>query len=150
MKIKLLWTGRTRESWIAEGIKKYMALLGPMAKVEAVEVKDERPGAGGRQRTAAMEKEADRILAKAGNGFILLEESGRAINSRGLAGLLKDRSSVEFVLGGPYGVSGRVRDAASERISLSPMTFTHEMARVILLEQVYRALMILNGRPYHN
>lgn len=66
---------------------------------------------------------------------------------------MRDRGQVgevEFVIGGPYGVSQRLKDAASERISLSPMTFTHQMARVVLLEQLYRALTIINRRSYHN
>ena len=153
MKIRLLWVGRTKEPWIAEGIKKYLALLRPMAQVSTVEVKEERGAASG--TAAAIEKEADRVLKnkQSGGKFILLDAGGKGLDSPGLAELLRDRGQVgevEFVIGGPYGVSQRLKDAARERISLSPMTFTHQMARVVLLEQLYRAMTIINRRSYHN
>ncbi len=152
MKIRLLWVGRTKESWIAEGISKYLALLRPMAQVSTVEVKEERGAASG--TASAIEKEADRVLKQSSGGkFILLDAEGKGLDSPGLAELLRDRGQVgevEFVIGGPYGVSQRLKDAARERISLSPMTFTHQMARVVLLEQLYRAMTIINRRSYHN
>ncbi len=148
MRIRLLWVGKTKEPWIAEGIEKYMALLRPMAQVSVVEVKEERGKASGSRD--ALEKEAERILRQAGSRFILLDEQGRGIDSPGLAGMLGGQAEAEFVIGGPYGVAQRVKEAAGQRISLSPMTFTHQMARVILLEQVYRAQMIMNRRSYHN
>ncbi len=152
MKIRLLWVGKTKEPWIAEGIEKYMALLRPMAQVSVVEVKEERGKTSGSRD--ALEKEAERILRQAGSRFILLDEQGRGMDSPGLARMLAERlegqADVDFVIGGPYGVARRVKEAADQRIALSPMTFTHQMARVILLEQVYRALMIKNRRSYHN
>lgn len=149
MKIRLLWVGKTKEPWIAEGIKKYLSLLGPMSRIETVEVKEEK-GTGSPGSAGALDKEADRILKQAGDRFILLDEKGRGMDSPHLAEMLSGRSEAVFVIGGPYGVNDRVRDGAAERISLSPMTFTHQMARVILLEQIYRAMMIMNRRSYHN
>ena len=149
MRIRLLWVGKTKEPWIAEGIEKYLSLLGPMSRVETVEVKEEK-GSGSPGSAGALDKETDRILRQAGSRFILLDAKGRGMDSPGLADMLRGRAEAEFVIGGPYGVSSRVREAAAERISLSPMTFTHQMARVILLEQIYRALMIMNRRSYHN
>ena len=149
MRIRLLWVGKTKEPWIAEGIKKYLSLLSTMGRVETVEVKEEK-GSGSPGSGAVLEKEADRILRQAGDKFILLDAKGRGMDSKGLADMLRERAEAEFVIGGPYGVSSRVREAAAERISLSPMTFTHQMARVILLEQLYRARMIMDRRSYHN
>ena len=143
MKIRLIWVGKTKERWIAEGINKYLGLLGHMAQVETVEIKEDK---GGGPRA---EKEADRLLKQAGSGFVLLDEHAEGMDSAGLAGFLKDRAAVEFVIGGPFGVSDRVKEKAAFRLSLSPMTFTHEMARVVLLEQLYRAMMIMKGRSYH-
>ena len=152
MKIRLYWVGKTKESWIAEGIKKYMALIKPMAQVAMVEVKEERGSASGTDE--AINKESDRVLSaikkQSGGKFILLDAGGKSLDSPGLAEFLRDMSEVEFVIGGPFGVSQQLRDAARERISLSPMTFTHQMARVVLLEQVFRALTIINRRSYHN
>ncbi len=152
MKIRLYWVGKTKEPWIAEGIKKYMALIKPMAQVEMVEVKEERGSVSGTDE--AINKESDRVFSaikkQSGGKFILLDAGGKSLDSPGLAEFLRDMSEVEFVIGGPFGVSQQLRDAASERISLSPMTFTHQMVRVVLLEQVFRALTIINRRSYHN
>ena len=152
MKIRLYWVGKTKEPWIAEGIKKYMALIKPMAQVEMVEVKEERGSVSGTDE--AINKESDRVFSaikkQSGGKFILLDAGGKSLDSPGLAEFLRDMSEVEFVIGGPFGVSQQLRDAARERISLSPMTFTHQMARVVLLEQVFRALTIINRRSYHN
>ena len=154
MKIRLLWVGKTKETWIAEGIKKYISLIKPMAQVTMVEVKEERGATSGSE--AAIAKESDRILLAnkkpqgGGGKFILLDAEGKGLDSPGLAEFLRDRGEATFVIGGPYGVSEELRQTASERISLSPMTFTHQMVRVILLEQVFRALTIINRRSYHN
>ncbi len=116
--------------------------------MSTVEVKEERGAASG--TAAAIEREADRVLKKLPGRFVLLDAGGKALDSPGLAEYLRDRGRVDLVIGGPYGVSQRLKDAAAERISLSPMTFTHQMARVVLLEQLYRALTIINRRSYHN
>lgn len=83
MKIRLLWVGRTKEPWIAEGISKYLALLRPMAQVSTVEVKEERGAASG--TASAIEKEADRVLKQSSGGkFILLDARARPWTPRGL------------------------------------------------------------------
>jgi len=161
MKIRLLWVGKTKERWLQEGIDKYKDLLGHMAQVEVVQIKGERaassggkkgsvsPGGQGEKLSASVGKESDRILKQAQSGYVLLDEHAPGLDSRGLASLLRDRTHIEFVIGGPFGVSDKVKAQAASSISLSPMTFTHEMARVVLLEQLYRAMMIMKGRSYH-
>jgi 23S rRNA (pseudouridine1915-N3)-methyltransferase len=119
-----------------------------MARVEVVEVRDER----GTDPGAARTREGERILKSAGGGdFVLLDEGGREMSSRELAAFAGERDSLTFVVGGAWGVSEEVRRAAGSRLSLSRMTLTHEMARLVLLEQLYRALMIQTGREgYHH
>jgi 23S rRNA (pseudouridine1915-N3)-methyltransferase len=145
MKVRIIWTGKTRESYAAEGIGKYLKLLKPMARVEIVEIREQKSGS----METRLSKEGEKIL-KQSSSYILLDERGRELSSVEFADALRDRSEADFVLGGPYGVSDEVRSAASDMISLSRMTLTHEMARVLLLEQLYRAMTIMKGGSYHH
>lgn len=146
MKIKVFWVGKTKERFIREGVEKYLGLLRPLASVQVVELKEER----GKPREAALAKEAQRILKQAGETFTLLDERGKGLGSMQFAKKIKGKSSMEFVIGGPYGVSDVVREQADDMMSLSAMTLTHEMARLLLLEQLYRAVTINAGRGYHH
>jgi 23S rRNA (pseudouridine1915-N3)-methyltransferase len=98
-------------------------------------------------------KESLKILnhLKSDNGFyIAMGEEDERITSKGLALLLKSRSEkITFIIGGPDGLSESVKEAADMTLSLSPLTFTHEMAKTLLLEQIYRAVSIINNRRYH-
>ena len=143
MKLRVLWVGKTREPWLAEGIKEYLRKLRPFATVEVVEIKEDKGD-------SARGKEAGRLLKQAGGEFYLFDERGKQMSSEELAGLLKDKVKAQFVIGGPFGVSDEVREKAKGMIGLSRMVFTHEMARVIVLEQLYRACMINAGRAYHH
>ncbi len=154
MKISVFWVGRTKEKFIKEAIKKYSKDIETMANIEVFEIKEEK-GAfvlpDKRNAAAALRKEGERILRQAGEReFILLDEAGKKMASTEFADLLRDKNSCRFVVGGPYGVSSPVKEAASMRVSLSPMTFPHELARVILLEQIYRGLSIIKGKGYHH
>jgi 23S rRNA (pseudouridine1915-N3)-methyltransferase len=122
-----------------------MARLKHLAECEVVEIREEK----GLPREAALRKEGERILTRAGT-YTLLDERGVAMNSLEFAAFLKDRARAEFVLGGAYGVSDGVRNGASATLALSRMTLTHEMARLVFLEQLYRGLMINAGRDYHH
>ncbi|MDP2166982.1 MAG: 23S rRNA (pseudouridine(1915)-N(3))-methyltransferase RlmH [Thermodesulfovibrionales bacterium] len=151
MRLRILWVGKTKERFIDEGIKKYLKLLGPFAKAGIVEIKEEK----GRPAGMAVWAEGRRIL-KQSSSYILLDETGRPLSSKGLASLLlnlnkvKACGSLDFVIGGPYGVSEEVKAGASDTLSLSAMTLTHEMARLVLIEQLYRAMTINAGRGYHH
>ena len=141
-----MWVGKTKESFIKEGINKYLNLIKYFAEVEVIEIKEEK----GSNRTRIMEKEAERI-AHLQVPFILLEEHGKNFSSTEFADFMnKCGASVSFVIGGAYGVPDTLKDKAQAKISLSKMTFTHEMARLILLEQIYRAFTIINKRGYHH
>ena len=149
MKIRLLWVGKTKESWASEGVEKYLKLLRHFAEVELVEIKEDKSGGTKGSVDRALEVEGKRILGKA-SSYVLLDERGKQASSTGLARMLRDRPRMEFVLGGPWGVSDKVKKGAAETIALSRMTLTHEMARILFLEQLYRGFTINAGRGYHH
>ncbi|MHC5054086.1 MAG: 23S rRNA (pseudouridine(1915)-N(3))-methyltransferase RlmH [Planctomycetota bacterium] len=149
MKLALLASGRLRERYAqlgAEEFAKRIARLAPFDIIEAPE-----------SRGAAEEETGRRLLArvKEGDRVVLLSERGRAMTSEDLAkrigkALNSGRGRLLFVIGGPYGVGAELEGRADELLSLGPMTLPHELARVVLLEQIYRALTILKGRSYHH
>lgn len=144
MKITLIWPGRTKEAFIKEGIQKYVKDITRLAEVRIVEVKEDK---GAR----SLELQGQRILRQAPRGgFVLMDEKGRKMSSAALARWLQDRAECGFVVGGPYGVSDEVKDSALMRLSFSPMTLPHELMRLVLLEQIYRALTIIKGTGYHH
>jgi 23S rRNA (pseudouridine1915-N3)-methyltransferase len=146
MKIKLIWVGKTKEQFILEGIKKYLKLLKPFADLELVEIKEEK----GKDIQRMVQKEGERTT-KSRVPYVLLDEKGRNLTSAEFADFVKGHGpAIRFVLGGAYGVSEDVREKAVEMISLSKMTFTHELSRIVFLEQLYRAFTIIHRRGYHH
>ncbi|MCC6345634.1 MAG: 23S rRNA (pseudouridine(1915)-N(3))-methyltransferase RlmH [Nitrospirales bacterium] len=145
MLFRIFWVGRTKDGYLKEGIDRYRTLLGYLASVSVIEIKEEK----GKDREASSSAEGRRILKQA-QSYVLLDERGKELTSREFARFLEERGKVDFVIGGAYGVSGEVRERADAVIALSRMTFTHEMVRVIFLEQLYRAMTILKGREYHH
>lgn len=146
MKIHLIWVGRTKERYIGEGIARYTALLRPFADMQISVLKEEKGSSPERTR----EREGDRIRG-AKIPYILLDEKGKTMTSHEFASYLQKRGpAANFVLGGAFGVSEQTRAAAQDIISLSRMTFTHEMSRLVLMEQLYRAFTIIHGRAYHH
>jgi 23S rRNA (pseudouridine1915-N3)-methyltransferase len=146
MKIRLAWVGKTKERFIQEGIEKYLRLLKPFADITIAEFREEK----GKDIQRMVEKEGERIL-KLRFPYVLLDERGKEYTSAGFADFLSGHSpAVQFVVGGAYGVSEGVRDAAQAAVALSRMTLTHEMSRLLLAEQLYRAFAILHGRGYHH
>jgi 23S rRNA (pseudouridine1915-N3)-methyltransferase len=146
MKIRVIWPGKTKEQFILEGMEKYRKLLKPYADVSITEVKAEKGG----DIAKATGKEGERIL-KLHAPYTLLDEKGKSLTSAAFAAYISDYGpQVNFVLGGAFGVSDEVRNTAQDILSLSKMTFTHEMARLFLLEQLYRAFTIIHRRGYHH
>lgn len=148
MKFRFIWVGKTRDkTWLALQ-NDYLKRLSHFAKCEICEIRD----ASG---AMARETEGKRILEKVNqNAFVcLLDVAGKPLSSNDLAfqvaqwqdGGLKQ---VTYILGGATGVSAEVAARADFRVSLSFLTFTHEMARVVLIEQLYRAFTIIKGFPY--
>lgn len=151
MALLFIFVGKTKEGFIHEGIEKYRALLGKNIQVEVRELK----GAKSKEHPQAVEEEGAIILERVlpGDFLVALDERGREFGSvefaREFGGLLDSGRRTVLAMGGPFGLSPKVKARADLLLSLSKMTFTHEMARLILMEQVYRALTIIKGRTYH-
>jgi 23S rRNA (pseudouridine1915-N3)-methyltransferase len=140
MRIRLICVGRLKEPYVRDGVDEFLKRIERHQRIELFEVKDSEP-----------QQEGNDILAKCGDmPLFAFSEEGNEFESPGFADFIKGLSDdVVFVLGGPDGLSQEVKDRAKMIISLSRMTFTHEMARLILIEQVYRAITINKGLPYH-
>lgn len=155
MRILVLWVGKTRSGFLAEGIEHYVRLAARYGPLETRTVKESPVTAKADPRQVVGE-EGDRLLAAvpAGAHLVALDLRGRALDSEGLAAYIGRRrdegvKDLVFAVGGPLGLSDAVRAAAHLTLSLSAMTLTHEMARLVLVEQIYRAETILRGEPYH-
>ena len=149
MKLRLVWVGKTKDPHLAALAQDFIARISHSLSIEITELRDAKPG----QRR--MEAEAEKILGAtdASDRIVLLDAEGSMWNSRQLAAFLgkhmnEDQRSLTFVIGGFEGVADSVRKRADRLWSLSPLTFTHDMTRVLVLEQLYRALAILNNHPY--
>lgn len=156
MKITLIVIGKSDRSYLREGCDIYIGRLEHYATFRYVEIPDIK-GASSLSKEQVKEREADLILKmiRPSDEVILLDERGKERSSEEWARQLEDRFSrdprdIVFVIGGPYGFSKRVYDAAGGMMSLSKMTFSHQMVRLIFLEQLYRAFTIMRGEPYHH
>ncbi|GBD98635.1 ribosomal RNA large subunit methyltransferase H [bacterium BMS3Abin07] len=145
MKIRIIWAGKCKEHFVKEGISKYLNLLSPFCKLEIIEIKESK----GKDIIRSLRKDGEKII-NASSGYVLLDEGGREMTSIQLSDYLLKSGDRDFVIGGAYGVSEEVTENASDVLSLSRLTFTHDMARLILLEQIYRAFTIINRRGYHH
>ncbi|MBD5338665.1 23S rRNA (pseudouridine(1915)-N(3))-methyltransferase RlmH [bacterium] len=155
MEISLLTVGKTGIPYIKEGISEYLKRLRRFLPYEIIELPDARKGR--LSETEQKEAEADLILKNLNDNdhVVLLDEKGREYTSREFAALLErlmssGRKRTVFVVGGPYGFSQRVYDRGNALMSLSKMTFNHEMVRLFFTEQIYRGVSILHGLPYHH
>ncbi|VVB57337.1 Ribosomal RNA large subunit methyltransferase H [uncultured archaeon] len=137
-KIRLVAVGRVKEAYLKEGMAEYEKRLRPYCSLEVVELKDE-----------GMEKEAAHFEKYLGPGTFLLDEKGIEMGSPQFAKLFSSDPGVPltFLIGGPYGTPAELKKKC-KCISLSKMTFTHEMCRLFLLEQIYRASLTNSGRNY--
>ena len=153
MKIRVIWVGKTQEDWVRRGIDEYAGRINRYMQLEIAEAREEKGGASEVMR----EREGERLekLIPRNARVILMDERGEEMTSSELAGLLaryreSGVSELAFVIGGAYGFSDRFRSRGEKTIALSRMTFTHQMVRVILLEQIYRGFTIMNNEPYHH
>ena len=156
MKIQLCVVGKTSTPYILTGIETYMARLRhyiPLEIKNIADIRNTRRLTEEQQRVA----EGEQLLASVqpGDFVILLDERGREYTSREFSQMIEKRMAsvsrnIVFMVGGPYGFSQAVYDRADDKISLSRMTFSHEMARLFFVEQLYRAMTILRGEPYHH
>ncbi len=153
MRLDVICVGRLKERYWRDAADEYLKRLGPYAKVTMTEVPDRDVTA---DEARALEAEAAGVLKALPEGatVAVLEIGGVARSSESFAEWLRalgveGRSHVVFVLGGAAGLHPDVLARADERISLGPLTLPHQMARVVLLEQIYRAFRIIRGEPYH-
>ena len=151
LSIKLICVGRLKEQFYTDAANEYIKRLSAFCKLEIIEIPEQ-----GAQIATALEKERVKIEAKLPDNakVIALCIEGREIDSDGLAELLSDftghgTSRLCFVIGGSNGLHESIKEAADIKLSLSRMTFPHNLARVLLLEQLYRALSINAGGKYH-
>ncbi len=144
MKVRILWVGRTKENYLIEGINYYLKLLKNTINLKIMEIKGEK----GKDRPKTLSEEGKRILRQT-SSYVLLDEKGVEMSTKQFASFLSRRDSVDFVIGGHFGVSDEVRKNSSLVLAISKMTLTHEMTRLILLEQLYRSVTIIKGMEYH-
>ncbi len=156
MKIQLICIGTMREAPLRELLERYTSRIPfymPFELVVIPDIKATRSLSTDQQK----QREGSSILASvsAGDYVVLFDERGKEITSNEFATFIDRKAStlsrnLVFVIGGPYGFSQEVYDRANMLLGLSKMTFTHEMARVLAAEQIYRAQTILRGEPYHH
>ena len=148
----MAWVGKSRDTWVKEAISDYSGRIRRYAPLELSEVRDEKGAEAEEMRRRECERLEKQIPA--GAVVVLLDERGEQMDSPSLASFVgKQRDAgvgeMVFAIGGAYGFSEEFR-RRGKLLSLSRMTFTHQMVRVFLLEQVYRAFTILNNEPYHH
>lgn len=158
MKIKIVAVGKIKENYLKDGISEYLLRLSAYAKTEIVEVPDSKVKDNPNEADIlkVINEEGERILSKIKSDEYVINldlnkkefdsiEFSKFIESK----LVEGGSSITFVIGGSYGLSQKVKERANYSISLSKMTFLHQMTRLILLEQIYRSFKILNNETYH-
>ena len=158
MKIKIYAIGKIKENYLKLGIDDYLKKIRPYSQIEIVELNDEpipnNPNHS--EIEIAKNKEGERVLQQVKNGEYLI---GLDLNKKELESpqfaefldknLVNNGASISFVIGGSYGLSDKLKSRCNDSLSLSKMTFLHQMTRLILLEQIYRAFKILRGETYH-
>jgi len=154
LRLELLFLGKTKEPYLAEGIEDYAKRLSHYIKVEIKTVKEGKLKKG-EAENLQVERESETLLQHAkGNYLVCMDRTGKQMDSPALAKQLEHwemqgLKKISFVIGGPLGLSETILKKANLVLSISRMTFTHEMARLFLLEQLYRACTIKAGEKYH-
>ena len=143
--IRIITIGKIKESYLKQGVEDFLTRLKPFHKVEVLELKDKK----------TIELEGKDILKKIKDEFVIvMDELGQECRSIVLAELIKKKcleesGKIVFIIGSSEGLSEKVKEKAHLKLALSQMTFTHEMARLFLLEQIYRGFSIIKGKKYH-
>ena len=158
MKIRIYAIGKIKENYLKIGIDEYLKKIKPYSQIEIVEVNDEAipNNPNNSEIEIAKNKEGERVLQllKPGEFLIGLDLGKKELESPAFAEYLNKKmensgASLSFVIGGSYGLSDELKNRCNDSISLSKMTFLHQMTRLILLEQIYRAFKILRNETYH-
>ena len=155
LKIQVIAIGKVKEEWMRQGIAEYRKRLGAYCRFEVIELDEYRlPDSPSEAEIArGLEDEGSRIMKKASGLLFPLCIEGELLSSPQLAELVaasaQKSGCLSFIIGGSYGLSPQVKAAAARRISFSRLTFPHQLARVLLCEQLYRACAINAGAKYH-
>jgi 23S rRNA (pseudouridine1915-N3)-methyltransferase len=156
MKIGLVVIGKTDDKFIAEGLKKYQNRLKHYISFEYIELPDVKRNKNlSQEQQKKMEGISLLNIIKPGDYVVLLDEKGKTFSSREFAAFTEKRmvagtKRMLFIIGGPYGFSDEIYRVANDKVSLSKMTFSHQLVRLIFFEQLYRAMTILKNEPYHH
>jgi 23S rRNA (pseudouridine1915-N3)-methyltransferase len=152
LKIRVLWVGKSRDQWVKDAVDEYAGRIRRYIPLDVIDIRDEKGAVAEEMRR----RECERLEKQVSSGatLVLLDERGEHLDSPGLAAFVgkhRDGGTGElvFAIGGAYGFSEEFR-RLGRLLALSKMTFTHQMVRVFLLEQIYRAFTILNNEPYHH
>ena len=157
MKIKIYCIGKIKEQYLKDGINEYVKRISPYSNIEIVEVADSKVKDNPNQSdiSKAKNEEGERVLKLLKNEYLIgLDMNKVEYTSEDFADFLNKKmveggSNISFVIGGSYGLSDALKARCNTSISLSKLTFLHQMTRLILLEQIYRAFKILNNETYH-
>ena len=156
MKITLITVGKTESAYLKEGIEQYVKRLKHYTKLLIIEI-DELKNTKSLTTEQQKTKEAELILKKFAptDHVILLDENGSTLTSTQFAAYIDKKalssvSNLVFLIGGSYGFDNSIYTRANDKISLSSMTFSHQMVRLFFVEQLYRAFTIIKGEPYHH
>ncbi len=156
MKITFLTVGKTEDAYLKDGIEKYIKRLKHYTKLVIIEI-DELKNTKALTQEQQKSKEAELILKKITptDHVILLDEKGMELTSQQFAAYIDKKAigsvaNLVFIVGGPYGFDPSVYSRANDKLSLSAMTFSHQMVRLFFIEQLYRAYTIIKGEPYHH
>ena len=153
MNINIIAVGRIREKYIKEGIDEFLKRIQPYSSIKVTEIEAENLKHAGNR---AIETEGDKILNQiSDNAFVaVMEVKGKEFSSEGFAGQINEinlegYNQLVFIIGGALGLSQRVKNRGNLLLSMSRMTMPHQLTRLFLTEQIYRAFKILNNEPYH-
>ena len=152
--IYIIATGKLKESYWKDAAEEYIKRLTPYAKIHTIELPEEKFRSQA-EKERVMQREAEVIQKHIPKNAVLvaLDERGKKYSStelaKFLAGLTEHGETIVFVIGGPLGLHESIRNKARVVLSLSELTFTHQLCRVILLEQLYRSITIIKGKAYH-
>jgi len=156
MKLVLLLTGKTDQVWIREGVAEYEKRISKYARLEIITIPDIK-NTGAMPADRVKMKEAERMLAMIKNDdlMVLLDERGKGFSTLEMAswlrnGMMLPKKRIVFVIGGPWGFDPSVTARADQIISLSRLTFSHQVVRLLFAEQLYRVLSVIAGDPYHH
>ncbi len=151
MKIKIIVIGKIKENYLSDAVKEYQKRISRFSEIEIIELSDAPQG---KTPDEQRKIEGERLLDKASGYIVALDGGGKQLSSEELAALLDEKctfgvSEFSFLVGGSHGHCEEVKKRADLMLSFGKMTFPHQLFRVMLLEQIYRALTINAGTPYH-